>query len=54
MMADKLFLLWRGSQRVVFNVEDLSVERIATVFKASEIMCANCCSILYNLYGTVA
>ena len=34
-MDDRTFVLWRGLQRINFNEDDLTAERISAVFRVS-------------------
>ena len=34
-MDDRTFVLWRGQQRINFNEDDLTAERISAVFRVS-------------------
>ena len=35
LMDDRTFVLWRGQQRINFNEDDLTAERISAVFRVS-------------------
>ena len=46
-MEDRTFVLWRESQRVNFNEEDLTADRISAVFRVSVLLKSSKVAIIY-------